>query len=102
MDRPLVGVDLSRTGRTLKVWDLSGGAELMTLTGHSNVVVAVAADFNLQRAISASCDATLKVWNLSGGAELMTLTGHINVVAAVAAGFNLQRAISASCDTGAR
>ena len=61
---------------TLKVWDLASGAELHTLSGHTDAVNAVAVTADGQRAVSASCDNTLKVWDLASGAELHTLSGH--------------------------
>ena len=61
---------------TLKVWDLASGAELHTLSGHTDSVNAVAVTADGQRAVSASDDNTLKVWDLASGAELHTLSGH--------------------------
>ena len=72
--------------------------ELRTLTGHSDVVTAVAVTPDGQRAVSASEDETLKVWDLASGRELRTLTGHTDAVRAVAVTPDGQRAVSASDD----
>jgi WD40 repeat protein len=84
--------------QTLKVWDLSSGRELRTLSGHSGEVTAVAVSPDGQRALSASWDQTLKVWELSSGRELRTLSGHMSSVNAVAVTPDGQRAVSASND----
>ena len=52
---------------TVKVWDLDQGTLIRTLTGHSQMVNAVAARGSL--AASVSDDGTLKVWNLSANPE---------------------------------
>ncbi len=84
--------------KTLKVWDLASGRELLTLTGHTSVVNAVAVTGDGKRAVSASLDKTLKVWDLANGRELRTLTGHASYVTAVAVTADGQRAVSASGD----
>ena len=70
--------------QTLKVWDLTSGRELRTLSGHSGWLKAVAVTPNGPRAVSASWDQTLKVWKLSSGRELRALSGHSHFVTAVA------------------
>ena len=62
--------------KTLKVWELGSGRELRTLTGHTDMVKAVAVTPDGRCAVSASEDKTLKVWELGSGRELRTLTGH--------------------------
>jgi WD40 repeat protein len=53
--------------RTLKVWELETGRELLTLAGHTSRVNAVAVTSDGRRAVSASDDQTLKVWELETG-----------------------------------
>ena len=82
-----------------KVWDLETGAELWTLSGHTNMVTAVAIYANDTRAISTSWDYTLRVWDLETGTAMRTLTGHTFWVTAVAVYGEGERAVSASYDT---
>ena len=110
--------------RTLKVWELSSGqaragdgmatvegleaahdtcsvfgeCHLRTLSGHSDVVTAVAVTPDGQLAVSASYDRTLKVWGLGSGRELRTLSGHSDGVTAVAVTPDGRLAVSASWD----
>ena len=60
---------------TLKLWDLTIGTELKTLTGHTDYINAIAITLDAQRAISASYDNTLKVWDLESGKAIATFIG---------------------------
>ena len=83
--------------RTLKVWDLTTGQELLTLEGDSSVNgVAVTPDG--KRAVSASADHALQVWDLDTGQVLRTLKGHSNSVNGVAVTPDGKQAVSASAD----
>ena len=69
---------VSSTGPKLKVWNLKTGAELYTLSGHSNLNnwirgVAVAPDGS--RAVSFAGDYELKVWDLRTGLIIASFTG---------------------------
>jgi WD40 repeat protein len=70
--------------RTLRVWELESGRELLTLKGHAGWVQAVAVTPDGRRAVSGCADGTLKVWELESGRELRTLQGHARWVYAVA------------------
>jgi WD40 repeat protein len=59
--------------KTLKVWDVSTGRELRTLTGHSECVNDVVLSADGRLAVSASADKTLKVWDVSTGRCIVTL-----------------------------
>jgi WD40 repeat protein len=112
---------------TLKVWDLHSGAEQLTLTAHSSLVLAVAITPDGRQVVSASDDNTLKVWHLQRKgwnlpkmersllnrillllaklglgsercSERLTLTGHSNSVRAVAITPDGQQVVSASYD----
>lgn len=52
--------------------------------GHDEPVVAVAADPNANRALTASLDATLRLWDLETRETLTTLSGHESAVTSVA------------------
>jgi WD40 repeat protein len=80
-----------------------------TLTGHDDLVNAVAVTPDGRRAVSAAADWTLRVWDLETGGELARLTGHERGflahpagheggVLAVAVTPDVRRAVSASED----
>ena len=59
--------------KTLKVWDVGSGCELLTMDGYSDYVgAAISHDGRL--AASASLDQTLKVWDVETGVTLATFT----------------------------
>ncbi|MCC3437954.1 tetratricopeptide repeat protein, partial [Microcoleus sp. PH2017_05_CCC_O_A] len=62
--------------KTLKIWDTQSGTELLTLTGHTNSVTAVAIAPDGLTAISASRDNTLKIWDLLSGKEIASFSGE--------------------------
>jgi hypothetical protein len=74
------------------------GALLLTLTGHSNWVRAVAITPDNKQVVSASSDNTLKLWDVATGEELATLTGHSDSVNAVAITPDNKQVVSASSD----
>ncbi|MFS0516486.1 hypothetical protein ACEYW6_17470, partial [Nostoc sp. UIC 10607] len=75
-----------------------GGSLLLTLTGHSGPVLAVALTPDGKRVISASSDKTLKLWNLDTGEDERTFNGHSDSVNAVAFTPDGKQVISASFD----
>ncbi len=84
--------------KTLKVWDLATGHELLTFSGHSESVIACAVTPDGTRMISASWDDTLKVWDLNSGHELLTFLGHSKGVTACVVTPDGTRMVSASDD----
>ncbi|MCY1083181.1 SIR2 family protein [Archangium lansingense] len=85
--------------KTLKVWELETGRELVTLEGHDGVVTGCAVMPDGRRVVSASEDGTLKVWELETGRELATLVGHGASVTACAVTPDGRRLVSASVDS---
>ncbi|HYR86543.1 MAG TPA: TIR domain-containing protein [Terriglobia bacterium] len=88
--RPVYAVAVTADGRravsassdrTLKVWDLASGIELLTLTADTR---AVAIMVDGLRAITASDDQALRLWDLQLGRELATLRSHENRVDSLA------------------
>jgi len=69
--------------RDLKVWNVNTGA-VNTLSGHKDVVNAIAISNDGQYIASASNDQTVKLWNIATGEEVANLTGHTNEVRSVA------------------
>ncbi|MEH2370114.1 WD40 repeat domain-containing protein, partial [Nostoc sp.] len=75
-----------------------GGSLLLSLTGHSKRVNAVAFTPNGKQVISASWDKTLKLWNLETGECEHTFQGHSDRVTAVALTSDGKQVISTSWD----
>ncbi len=71
---------------------------ILTLTGHSGEVNAVATSPDGQKIASGSDDQSIKIWNLSRGQELRTLTGHSNWVYSVAISPDGETLVSGSKD----
>ena len=64
------------TDGTAKVWDAQGGAEALTLKGHTGSVLSASFSPDGTRIVTASGDRTAKVWDAQSGAEALTLKGH--------------------------
>ena len=69
--------------KTVKLWDVSSGREIKTLTGHSDDVRSVSFSPDGSYLASGSSDKTIKLWDVSSGREIKTLTGHSNYVNSV-------------------
>jgi serine/threonine protein kinase len=68
----------------IKLWLVSTGREILTLTGHSSSVNSVAFSHDGKILASGSDDKTIKLWSVSTGTEICTLTGHSSWVYSVA------------------
>jgi len=69
---------------TIKLWRVSDGTLLRTLTGHRDSVLSVAFSPDGQTLASGSWDRTITLWRVSDGRLLRTLTGHTYCVTSVA------------------
>jgi WD40 repeat protein len=67
------GTPLSGTEKT---------GELLTLSGHTDLVNRIAFDSEGRRLVSAGRDGTARVWNVSEGRELVVFRGHSGIVSA--------------------
>ncbi|MEU3645237.1 caspase family protein [Lentzea sp. NPDC034063] len=77
-DARLVDVDDDEVLGTVRVWDLTNGEQLFTLTGHEGAARAVACSVidGQPVAVTGGTDGTVRVWDLTNGEQLFILTGH--------------------------
>jgi WD40 repeat protein len=70
-------------GKRIVLWDPSTGKRLLTLTGHSELVLALA--FDPAGALLASGDSAgeIRVWELATGRAIYTLSGHTHKISAL-------------------
>ena len=59
--------------RTIKLWDITSGQLIRTLTGHTNSIGWSIDLLNSQTLVSGSYDQTIKLWNWSTGECLSTI-----------------------------
>jgi WD40 repeat protein len=59
--------------KTIKIWQLSTGQELRTLTGNSSGIHALAISPDGRTIVSGSGDKTIKIWQLSTGQNWVSL-----------------------------
>lgn len=84
--------------KTLKVWDLASGHQLLTLKGHTAEVTACVLLPDEQHVLSASADMTLRLWDLQSGRELQTLRSHTGEITCLAVFPDGRRAVSGARD----
>ncbi|SEH04283.1 translocation protein TolB [Candidatus Venteria ishoeyi] len=83
----------------MKIWDASSGIELISFSGHTYKISAVAYSPDGNRIVSASYDMTLKIWDADSGFELNSLIGHTGWVNAVAYSPDGEKIVSGSNDS---
>jgi WD40 repeat protein/tRNA A-37 threonylcarbamoyl transferase component Bud32 len=84
--------------KTIRVWDVTTGRPLTTLTGHEGTINAVAFNHDGTYLASGAWDRSVKVWDLQSGRESIALTGHNNHVNSVAFNANGTQLMSAGGD----
>jgi WD40 repeat protein len=67
--------------RTLRVWDLEGGACLATFDDHRGAVASLSLTPDGTRAVSGSADHTVRVWDLGDGGCLAVIPASAPVAA---------------------
>lgn len=86
--------------RTVRVWDVSTGYCIHTLTGHTSTVRCLRVFDSRPIAVSGSRDGTVRVWDIDKGEAVHVLNGHAASVRAIDVCGN--RAVSASYDMTCR
>ena len=76
--------------KTIRIWDMKTGTQLITMRGHAGSVWCVACDkaSNVGNVIVASggglCDCSVRLWDTVTGWQIAKLTGHTDRVCTVA------------------
>jgi serine/threonine protein kinase len=83
---------------TLRLWDLTGGRELLRLMGHTGPVMSVTVTADGKRALSGSWDGTVRLWDLQTGKALRSLSGQWKSIKSVAVSANGRWALAGSDD----
>jgi WD40 repeat protein len=95
------GGDVKERG-AVKVWDLSSGTEIMTMTSQDGPVFCVAFSPDCKLIASGNHIVTAKVWDAATGTELMTLNGHDGAVISIAFSPDGRRIVTGSDDKTVR
>ena len=66
----------SGADKIVRIWDAASNKELLSLSGHTDKVLALSFRFDGKRLASASHDGTVRVWDVTTGLELLTLNVH--------------------------
>jgi WD40 repeat protein len=69
---------------TVRIWDSATGTQRFVLSGHSEVIAAVAFSPDGERLLSADARGTIKLWDVATGVETLTLRGTIGQLHAAA------------------
>jgi WD40 repeat protein len=83
---------------TIKLWDITTGANLRTFKGHRSYVEAVIFSPDGKKVASASNDYTVRLWDIATGAALQTFKGPMFKIGAIAFSPDSGTVISASDD----
>ncbi|KAH8803728.1 putative WD-repeat protein [Hyaloscypha sp. PMI_1271] len=89
--------------RIVRLWDITTGATLQTLEGHTGSVSSVAFSPDGKQIVSGSSDLwfndrTIRLWDAATGAALQTLEGHTGSVSSVAFSPDGKQIVSGSGD----
>jgi WD40 repeat protein len=90
------------SGRTVRLWDVRSGVELLSMEGHEDTVWACAFGPDGTRILSAGHDHTLRLWDSTSGLQVGLLAGHSGPVVDCAFSPDGGRAVSASWDNTVR
>ncbi len=87
---------------TARIWDAASGEELVTLTGHTNIVLAATWNRDESKILTRSADGTARIWDAASGEELVRLTGHTQSVLAATWNRDESKILTSSDDGTAR
>jgi hypothetical protein len=98
---------LERTRPDLRGWEWRYlhrlcHADLLTLRGHTSLVVSASFSVDGSRVVTASTDGTARVWDARTGATLLTLKGHAHWLYSASFSVDGSRVVNASDDGTAR
>jgi WD40 repeat protein len=94
--------DSSGDDRSLRVWDVAGGAELPAPSGHADAVTSVVWSGDGRHVLSGSRDGTLRWWNVASRKQVFHLEGHAGPVLSVALAPDGKTALSGGNDRTVR
>jgi hypothetical protein len=81
--------------KTIRIWDVKTGKELVIIKAHDEYVSSIAISPNGRQIASASADKTVKLWDFENGNLLRIFHGHTGLVTRVA--FSKDGSTIASC-----
>lgn len=93
---PTAPILASTSGNTIKLWDLDALQPIRTLTGHLDIIPAIAFSADGKLLVSGSADKTIWFWDISTGRRLSSLALHSDTVLAIALAANGQFLASSS------
>jgi len=79
---------------TVRMWDITSGGCVGTLSGHTKAVRSILLTADQRRVLSGSADGTARVWDLDSGRCLHSLDGHTGMVESIAMTPDGRRALS--------
>ena len=62
--------------RTIRVWSVDNGECLLTLRGHTSIIMSLAWSPDSSKIVSGSRDKTIKIWSVTNGKCLKTIEGY--------------------------
>jgi len=93
---------LATNDNRARLWNVETGRCLRVLSGHMELIQALAWSGDQHRALSGSNDTTIRLWDVETGRCLRTLKDHDDIVLSVAWSGDQRRALSGSIDQTVR
>jgi WD40 repeat protein len=85
-------------GKTIRIWDVLTGKEVMLLEGHEKSTLPVCFNASGDQILSGSLDQSVRLWKADSGKEIKKMEGHSDNIFCVAFHPNGRYAASASAD----